>query len=130
MSLAQQFYQAIGELFAIRVIASDGTKFLETQEAQYRAFVPFKVEKKYLDLYQGQQVYWRVYPQFSEQELAFQIVSLALAPLKGHGQFIRKGDWVESEQLQIWRNFDASSINKYNWRPRQNQRKLGECTAT
>ena len=69
MSLAQQFYQAIGELFATRVIASDGTKFLETPEARYRAFVPFKVEKKYLDLYQGQQVYWRVYPQFSEQEL-------------------------------------------------------------
>ena len=118
MSEAQQFYQAIGDIFATLVIVNDGTKFLETQEARYRAFVPLKAEKRYLDKYQGQQVYWRVYPQFKEQELSFQIVSLAERPKKGHGQFILQGDWIESGQLQIWRNADAGRINKYNWRPR------------
>ena len=118
MSEAQQFYQAIGELFATLVITNDGTKFLEMPEARYRAFMPLKVEKRYQEKYLGQQVYWRVYPQFSEQGLSFKIVSLAEQPKRGHGQFVLQGDWVEAGQLQIWRNPDASRVNQHNWQPR------------
>lgn len=119
MSEPQQFYQAIGELFATLVTADDGTIFLEPQEARYRAFVPLKVKQKYLEQYQGQQVYWRVYPQFKEQELVFQVASLVAQPKAGHGQFVLKGDWLESEQLQIWRNAAPGQVNKYNWQPRR-----------
>ena len=118
MSEAQHFYQAIGELFATLVITDDGTKFLEMPEARYRAFMPLKVEKRYQDKYQGQQVYWRVYPQFKEQDLVFQVASLVAQPKVGHGQFVLKGDWLESEQLQIWRNAAPGRVNKYNWQPR------------
>ena len=117
MAEAQHFYQAIGELWGTLVVAEEGTKFLETAEARYRAFIPLKVEQKYQGKYQGQQVYWRVYP-LIEQELAFQVVSVSEQPQKGHGQFILQGDWVELGQLQIWRNTVAGSVNAYNWQPR------------
>jgi len=118
MTEAQHFYQAIGELRGTLVVAEDGTKFLETEEARYLAFIPLQVEKKYLDKYQRQQVYWRVYPQFTEQGLAFQVVSLSDQPHQGHRQFTLQGDWMESGQLQIWRNAVAGEVNASNWRPR------------
>ncbi len=118
MAEAQHFYQAIGELRGTLVVAEDGTKFLETEEARYLAFIPPQVEKKYQDKYQGQQGHWRVYPQFTEQGLAFQVVSLSDQPHKGHRQFTLQGDWMESGQLQIWRNAVAGEVNAYNWQPR------------
>ena len=118
MAIQEHFYQAIGELFATLVVADDGTKFLETESARYPALISLIIEQKYLDLYPGQQVYWRVYPQSVEQGLAFKIVSFANQLQKGHGQFILQGDWVEYGQLQIWRNAVAGQINEYNWQPR------------
>ena len=118
MSEAHHFYQAIGELFATLVTADDDTEFLEIQQGQYRDFVPLKAVKRYQDKYLGQQVYWRVYPQFSQQGLSFKIVSFAEQSKQGHGQFILQGDWLESGQLQIWRNAGAVRINKHNWRSR------------
>ncbi len=59
---------------------------------------------KYFDLYSGQQVYWRVYPQPVEQGLSFQVILLLDQPSRGAGQFVLQGDWVEYGQLQIWRN--------------------------
>ncbi len=118
MAEAQHFYQAIGELRGTLVVAEDGTKFLETEEARYLAFIPPQVEKKYQDKYQGQQGHWRVYPQFTEQGLAFQVVSLSDQPHQGHRQFTLQGDWMESGQLQIWRNAVAGEVNAYNWQPR------------
>ncbi len=117
MAEAQHFYQAIGELWGTLIVAEEGTKFLETAEARYRAFIPLKVEQKYQGKYQGQQVYWRVYP-LIEQELAFQVVSVSEQPQKGHGQFILQGDWVKLGQLQIWRNTVAGRVNAYNWQTR------------
>ncbi len=118
MAEAQHFYQAIGELRGTLVVAEDGTKFLEIEEARYLAVIPLQVEKKYLDKYQRQQVYWRVYPQSAEQGLTFQVVSLSNQPQKGHAHFILRGDWVESGQLQIWRNSVAGKVNTCNWQPR------------
>ncbi len=118
MSEAQHFYQAIGELQATLVIAEGGTKFLAIGEEQYLVSVPVRVEKKYQNKYQGQQVFWRVYPQAMEQRLGFRVVTFADQPKIGHGQFTLQGDWVESGELRIWRNADASRINAYNWRPR------------
>ena len=88
MSEPQLFYQAMGELFAILVIADDGTKFLETQQGRYRALAPLKTEKKYQGKHQGQQVYWRVYPLVLKQELSYKIISFAEQPKMGHGQFV------------------------------------------
>lgn len=118
MSEPQLFYQAIGELFATLVTADDGTTFLETQEARYQAFVSSRLKQKYLEQHQEQQVYWRVYPQFKEEKLLLQVISLVNQPKSGHGQFVLKGDWLESGQLQIWRNAVSGRVNKHNWRPR------------
>jgi len=117
MSEAQHIYQAIGELQATLVMASDGAKFLQSGSDQYPAFVPQKVEEKYQQ-YQGQQVCWRVYPKAVEQGLAFDVVTLAEVPKNGLGQFKLQGDWVESGQLQIWRNAIPGSVDADNWRPR------------
>ncbi len=119
MAIQEHFYQAIGELFATLVVADDGTKFLETESARYPALISLIIEKKYFDLYPGQQVYWRVYPQSAESGLAFKIVSLLDQPKMGQRQFVLQGDWVESGQLQIWRNAVAGQINEYNWQPRR-----------
>jgi len=118
MAEAQHFYQAIGELRGILVVAEDGTKFLQTEPERHPVFVPLKVEKKYLDKYQGQQVCWRVYPKAVEQGLAFDVVTLADVPKNGLGQFKLQDDWVESGQLQIWRNAIPGSVDADNWRPR------------
>ncbi len=115
----EHFYQAIGELLATLVVADDGTKFLETELARYTALISLAIEQKYFDLYSGQQVYWRVYPQSAEHGLDFKVVSFADQLQKGHGQFILQGDWVEYGQLQIWRNAIAGQINEYNWQPRR-----------
>jgi len=104
MSEAQHIYQAIGELQATLVVTSDGAEVLQSGSDQYPAFIPHKVEEKYQEKYQGQQVYWRVYPKVVEQRLAFEVVTLAEVPKNGLGQFKLQGDWVESGQLQIWRN--------------------------
>ncbi len=87
MAEAQHFYQAIGELRGILVVAEDGTKFLQNEPERHPVFVPLKVEKKYFDRYQGQQVCWRVYPKAVEQGLAFDVVTLADVPKNGLGQF-------------------------------------------
>jgi len=84
---AQHFYQAIGELQATLVVADDGIKFLQTREEQYLVSVPLRVEKKYQNKYQGQQVFWRVYPQAIEQGLGFRVVTFVDQPKIGHGQF-------------------------------------------
>ena len=118
MAIQEHFYQAIGELLATLVVAGDGTKFLLTESARYPASISLTIEKKYFDLYPGQQVYWRVYPQSAESGLAFKIVSLLDQPKMGQRQFILQGDWVEYGQLQIWRNAVAGQINEYNWQPR------------
>jgi len=118
MSEAQHIYQAIGELQATLVVASDGAKFLQSGSDQYPAFIPHKVEEKYQEKYQGQQVYWRVYPKVVEHGLAFEVVTLAEVPKNGLGQFKLQGDWVESGQLQIWRNAIPGSVDADNWRPR------------
>jgi len=118
MTEAGHFYQAIGELQASLAVAEDGTKFLETAEGQYKAFVPLKLQQQYADKHQGQQVYWRVYPKSIEQGLAFEVVSLLEQPQRGHGQFVLQGDWVEPGLLKIWRNAVAGKVNQYNWQPR------------
>jgi len=114
MSEAQHFYQAIGELQATLTVADDGTKFLQTEEEQYLASVAPKVEERYQKKYQGQQVYWRVYPQAIEQRLSFRVVTFAEQPKIGHGQFTLQGDWIKLGELRIWRNADAGRINAYN----------------
>jgi len=111
-------YQAIGDLQATLVVATDGAKFLQSGSDQYPAFIPHKVEEKYQEKYQGQQVYWRVYPKVAEEGLAFDVVTLAEEPLFGSGQFKLQGDWIESGQLQIWRNAVAAKVNAHNWQPR------------
>jgi len=118
MSEAQHIYQAIGELQATLVVATDGAKFLQSGSDQYPAFIPLKVEEKYQEKYQGQQVYWRVYPKVAEEGLAFDVVTLAEEPLFGSGQFKLQGDWIEPGQLQIWRNAVAGKVNAHNWQPR------------
>ena len=118
MSEAQHIYQAIGELQATLVVTSDGAKFLQSGSDQYPALIPHKVEEKYQEKYQGQQVYWRVYPKVVEQGLAFEVVKLTEVPKNGLGQFRLQGDWVESGQLQIWRNAIPGSVDADNWRPR------------
>jgi len=118
MSEIQHIYQAIGELEATLVVAADGTKVLQTGLYQYPVFIPLKLEQKYLDKYQGQLVCWRVYPKAVEQELAFEVVKLTDTPEIRLGQFRLQGDWVESGQLQIWRNAIPGSVDADNWRPR------------
>ncbi len=53
MAEAQHFYQAIGELVGILVVAADGTKILDTGAEHYLAFGSGKVQQKYQDKYQG-----------------------------------------------------------------------------
>ena len=118
MAEVQHFYQAIGELQATLVVAEDGTKFLQTGSEQYPASVPFRITKKYQKKYQGQQLYWRVYPQFIKQELSFRVVTFVDQPQIGQGQFTLQGDWIESGELRIWRNADARGLNRFNRRPR------------
>jgi len=118
MSEIQHIYQAIGELEATLVVAADGTKVLQTGLYQYPVFIPLKLEQKYLDEYQGQLVCWRVYPKAVEQGLAFEVVKLTNAPEIGLGQFRLQGDWIESGQLQIWRNAIPGNVNADNWQPR------------
>jgi len=118
MAEAQNFYQAIGELRGTLVVADDGTKFLQTEQECHLVFLPNKLEQKYLDKYQGQLVCWRVYPKAVGQGLAFEVVSLTDTPETGLRQFRLQGDWVESGQLQIWRNAIPGSVDADNWRPR------------
>jgi len=118
MSEIQHIYQAIGELEATLVVAADGTKVLQTGLYQYPVFIPLKLEQKYLDKYQGELVCWRVYPKAVEQGLAFEVVKLTDSPEIGLGQFRLQGDWIESGQLQIWRNAIPGNVNAYNWQPR------------
>ena len=118
MSEVQQFYQAIGELQATLVVTEDGAKFLQSGSEQYPVFIPRKCEKKYQDKFQGQHVYWRVYPRAEELSLAFYVIAVASEPKIGTGQFVLQGDWIESGQLQIWRNPNPGIINPHNWRPR------------
>ena len=118
MAEAQHIYQAIGELLATLVETDDGTKFLQTGSEQYPVFIPHQLEKKYQEKYQGQQVYWRVYPKAVEHGLAFDVVTLAEEPIFGPGQFKLQGDWIESNRLQIWRNASAGKVNVHNWQPR------------
>ena len=47
------FYQAIGELYAALVITPSGNLVLDTQEYQYQAIVPEKVENRYKKLSLG-----------------------------------------------------------------------------
>jgi hypothetical protein len=117
MAEALIFYQAIGELYASLVITSSGTKVLDTGERQYRAIIHEKVEKKYQKI-QGGQAYWRVYPQFQDQHLAFEIVSVSEQPKSEPGRFFIQGDWVNLGEIQIWRNADPGKVNAQNWRPR------------
>ena len=119
MAEAQHFYQAIGELLATLVVADDGTKFLHTGSEQYPVFIPLKVEKKYHNKYQGQKVYWRVYPKAAAQGLVFEVVTIVVEPLFGAGMFQLQGDWIDSDQLQIWRNATADKVNAHNWRWRR-----------
>ena len=119
MALAQHLYQAIGEIRASLVVASDGATFLETDSARYPASIPFRLVKKYQENYHGQQVYWRVYPITTNEGLAFTATSLFEQPERGQGQFVLQGDWVASGQLQIWRNAAYyGKINPDNWQPK------------
>ena len=72
MAEAQHFYQAIGEVVGILVVAADGTKILDTGAEHYPAFVSGKIQHKYQDKSQGSLVCWRVYPTLRRQQLAFQ----------------------------------------------------------
>jgi hypothetical protein len=117
MAEAEIFYQAIGELYASLVVTSSGTKVLATGENQYRAIVPEKIEKKYQKI-QGGQLFWRVYPQFQDQHLAFVIVSVSEQLKSEPGRFFIQGDWVNLAQIEIWRNAEAGKVNAKNWRPR------------
>lgn len=82
MAQPELFYQAIGELYARLETTSSGIKVFDTGESQYRAIVPKKVENKYQKI-QGGQVFWRVYPQFQDQHLAFLVVSVSEQPKRG-----------------------------------------------
>lgn len=117
MALAELFYQAIGELYASLVVTEAGTKVLDTGSSQYRAIIPERVEKK-SEKIQGGQLYWRVYPQFQDGQLVFNVVSVSLEPKSSPGWFILQGDWVNLGQLEIWRNAEAGRVNAKNWRPR------------
>lgn len=103
MTQAELFYQAIGELYASFVVTSSGTKLLDMGKRQYRAIVPEKLKNKYQKI-QGGQAYWRVYPQFQDGHLAFEIVSVSEQPKSEPGRFVIQGDWVNLAQIQIWRN--------------------------
>ncbi len=118
MAEAQHFYQAIGELVGILVVAADGHKLLDTGAEQYPAFGAGKVQHKYQDKYQGSLVWWRVYPTVLRQQLAFFVVTFVEQPSLGDRQFILQGDWVEDGQLQIWRNASYGQVNAHNWQPR------------
>ncbi len=118
MSEAEHIYQAIGEILATLVVAQDGAIFLDTGSSQYRARVPRKFQEKYHDSYQDKLLYWRVYPTVVDQGLAFEIVKFTEKPFLGDGQFKLQGDWIESGQLQIWRNSVALKVNAHNWRSR------------
>ena len=118
MAEAQHFYQAIGEVVGILVVAADGTKILDTGAEHYPAFVSGKVQQKYQDKYQGSLVCWRVYPTVRRQQLALQLVTFVEQPSLGDRQFILQGDWVEDGQLQIWRNPSCGKVNAHNWQPR------------
>ena len=118
MAEAQHFYQAIGELVGILVVAADGTKILDTGAEHYPAFVSGKIQQKYQDKCQGDLVCWRVYPTLRRQQLAFQLVTFVEQPSLGDRQFILQGDWIKDGQLKIWRNADAGQFNAHNWQPR------------
>ncbi len=118
MSEAERIYQAIGEILATLVLADDGTILLDTGSGRYPAFVSRKFKEKYHDSYQDKLLYWRVYPTLLDQGLAFQIVKFTEKPFLSDGQFILQGDWIESGQLQIWRNCVAMRVNAHNWQPR------------
>ena len=118
MSKAEHIYQAIGEILATLVKADDGGIFLDTRSGRYPVKGSRKYLRKYLDSYQGKLVYWRVYPIAVDQGLAFEIVKSPKKPLLGDRQFKLQGDWVEDDQLQIWRNSLAVKVNPYNWQPR------------
>ena len=53
MAEAQHFYQAIGEIVGILVVAADGHKLLDTGAEQYPAFGAGKIQHKYQDKFQG-----------------------------------------------------------------------------
>lgn len=118
MTGAEHFYQAVGELLATLAIAENGTKWLQTEQQQFRAFIPSRLKDKYLENYQGRAVYFRAYPKFTSVGLAFEIVSLSLAPQRGDKRFVLQGDWVEPGRLKIWRNAIPGKINEFNWQPR------------
>jgi len=118
MAEAQHIYQAIGELLATLIVADDGRNFLDTGSGRYPAFASRKIQDKYQDKYQDKMVCWRVYPTVLDQGLAFQIVKFTDQLLLGDGQFTLQGDWIESGQLQIWRNSVAVKVNVHNWQPR------------
>lgn len=118
MAQTQLFYQAVGELYARLVTTSSGIKVFDTGESQYRAIVPKKVENKYQKI-QGGQVFWRVYPQFQDQHLAFLVVSVSEQPKGEPGRFFIQGDWVNLEEIEIWRNPDSWKVNAKNWQPRR-----------
>jgi hypothetical protein len=117
MAEAEHIYQAIGDLLATLVVI-DGQDFLETRDARYQAFGSRKLKERYFNKYQGQKVYWRVYPQVSALGLAFKIAALGAKLWRGHGYFVLQGDWVKPGQLKIWRNAKAPKVNESNWQPR------------
>lgn len=64
-------------------------------------------------------MYWRVYPQFQDQHLAFVIVSVSEQPKSEPGRFFIQGDWVNLGEIEIWRNADFWKVNAKNWQPRR-----------
>lgn len=99
------------------VITQSGTKVLDTGESQYPVIVSWKVEQKYQKIQSGL-AYWRVYPQFQNQHLVFQVVSVSEEPKSEPGRFILQGDLVNQDQIQIWRNPDSWRVNAKNLQPR------------
>ena len=93
MAEAQQIYQAIGELQATLVVAEDGKKFLEIGSDQYPVSIPYKLQKKYQNKSQGQQVVWQVYPIATGHGLTFRVVALVDQLKFGIGRFKLQGGW-------------------------------------